>query len=105
RLAGRSVDGVASAEDAVLLLRLALFGRPARRVPHVLADVRFALRSGRQPLYERMLRGEDEECCAEQGVRSGGEDGQVEVEVFDAEDHLGPFRATDPVLLDRDRAV
>src|SRR5204863_12645 len=44
-------------------------------------------------------------CCAEQGVRSGGEDGQVEVEVFDAEDHLGPFRATDPVLLDRDRAV
>ena len=105
RLAGRRVDGVASGEDAVLLLRLALFGRPARRVPHVLADVRFALRSGRQPLDERMLRGEDEECCAEQGVRSGGEDGQVEVEVFDAEDHLGPFRATDPVLLDRDRAV
>ena len=49
-----------------------------------------------------MLGGEHEEGGAEERVRTGGEDGEVEAELVAAEDRLGPLRTTDPVALHRD---
>ena len=48
-----------------------------------------------------MLGGEDEEGGAEEGVGTGREDGEVEVELLATEDDLGALRAADPVALHR----
>ena len=75
------------------------------RLVDVVADRLLVLGARRQPLDLGMLGGEHEEGGAEEGVRAGGEDREVEVEVLAAEDHLGALRAADPVALHRDHVL
>jgi hypothetical protein len=59
----------------------------------------------REPGDQRVLGRQYKEGRAEERVRPGGEDRQVDVELFDPEDHLGALRAPDPVPLHRQDAL
>ena len=50
-------------------------------------------------LHELALRCENHEGHAEDGVGTGGEDGELDVAVFHCKLHLCSFRASDPVFL------
>ena len=54
---------------------------------------------------ERVLRREHEERGAEERVRSGREDGDVDVQLLDAEDDLCAVGAPDPVALHRQHVL
>ena len=94
------VDDVVAGEETDLLLRLALLDGPRRgflRVGDHLVVSQLA--------DDRVLRRQDEERRAEQRVRPGREDGDVQVELLVPEDDLGALRAADPVRLDRLRPL
>ena len=104
-LAVHRVDDEAAGEDAVLLLRLALDGRVGRGVARVVEHLLLVLGPGDELGDQRVLGREHEERRAEERVGPRREDGEIDVELVDAEDHLGAFRAADPVPLHRQHAV
>ena len=87
-------------EDAVLVLRLPLLDRARAGLLHICAHLVV-----RQLLDQRVLRREHEERGAEQRVRPRREDGNVDVQLLVAEQHLRPLGAPDPVALDRLRLL
>ena len=106
-LAVDRVDDAAPERHAGLLavLGAALLGRLAADPVDVLAHLLLGRRAGDQALQLGVLGGEDEEGGAEEGVGTGGEDREVEVELLAAEDDLGPLGAADPVALHRDHVL
>src|SRR5581483_185552 len=78
----------------------AVLGASCARVLRVLLRL-----VGRIRLDEWMLGRHDEERRAEQRVRPRGEDGNVAVELVDAEEDLRALAAPDPVALDRLRTL
>ncbi len=74
-------------------------GRLGQRMVDVLVYLTFLRGAFRQPEDVRMLGRHDEECCAEQRVRPGGEDGVVDAELLAAERDLRPLASADPVAL------
>ena len=106
-LAVDRVDDAAPERHAGLLavLRPALLGRLAADPVDVLAHLRLGRRAGDQPLQLGVLGREDEEGGAEEGVGTGGEDREVEVDLLAAEDDLGALGAADPVALHRDHVL
>ena len=87
------------------ILGAALLGRLAADPVDVLAHLRLGRGAGDQALQLRVLGGEDEEGGAEEGVGTGREDREVELELLAAEDDLGPLGAADPVALHRDHVL
>ena len=94
------IDDVVAGEDAVLVLRLPLLDRARAGLLHVRAHLVV-----RQLLDQRVLRREHEERGAEQRVRPRREDGNVDVQLLVAEEHLRALGAPDPVALDRLRLL
>ncbi len=105
-----AVDGVrreAACLDACLLsidLR-ALVGAGRRGLADVGERLLLARRARDEPRDQRMLRRENEERRPEERVGPRRENGDVEVELVDAEQDLGALRAADEVALDRLRAL
>ena len=101
----RAVHGVGrvvAGEDAgLLLLGRALLGLLLARSCRTYS----CTSALRDPLDERVLGREHEEGRAVQRVRPRREDGDVGVELLDAEDDLGALAPADPVALDRLRAL
>ncbi len=98
---------LATERHARLLARLvaALLDRLAGDLVDVLADRLLVRCAGGQPLDLGVLGGKDEEGRPEERVGAGGEDGEVEIELLAAEDHLGALRAADPVALHGDHVL
>ncbi len=107
RLAVDGVDDAAAKRHARLgaALVAAILDRLAGDLVDVLAHRRLGRRTGDQALELGVLGGEDEEGRAEERVGPGGEDGEVELELLTAEDHLRPLRAADPVALHGDHVL
>ena len=107
RLAVDRVDHVPSERHARLRsLGLAAVVRGlGQRVRDVVVHGLLVLGARGEPEHVRVLGREHEEGRAEQGVRAGGEDRVVGLELLAAEHDLGPVRAADPVALHRDDVV
>ncbi len=99
------VHDVAPGEHTVLLLRLALDGRPRPGVPDIVEDFGFVLRSFDQPRYEWMLGREHEEGCAEERVGARREDLDLVPEVVHSKEHVGALGPADPVPLHRQHTL
>ena len=99
-LAVRGVQRVAPGEDAGLLARRALLGRPRGRDPRVGTHLVGEPGAFDQLVDERRLGRDDEERRPEDGVRSRREHGDVTVELVDAEEQLGALGTADVLSLD-----
>ena len=97
-LAVDRVGREAASEDTGLLARPPGRRSAGARNARVRLDLIGALGALDQPADERALGREHEERRAEQRVGPSREDGDVEVELLDAEEHLGALGAPDPVV-------
>ena len=99
--AGEGVEAVAAGENPFF------FGFVFRFLPllfdldpgHELLDRSLLGGARAQRQSQGMLRGDGHEGRAEDGVRSGGEDGERFVGIFEGEVHLGAHALADPVAL------
>ena len=106
RLVGERVSDVGAGEDAGLFEfgGLALDLGLSAGLRDISVD-RFALPVGRQPVDQRVFRGEHEVADAEDGVGAGGEDGdavdiaEIAGGVVEREGDFRAFGAADPVAL------
>ena len=94
------VDRVRAGEDSAFVLGQvgALEVALLRRLGLVRPDFGLVFR-GNNLLEQLALRRHDHVRRAEQRVRSRGENGNLDVGILDAEKHLSPLRAADPVAL------
>jgi hypothetical protein len=99
-------DETAGEDAGLLLVRVGpLSGRASRGVADVVEDLLLVRSALGQAADQGMLGREDEEGRAEERVRPRREDGNVDVELFDAEHDLGTLRAADPVALHGQHAL